>query len=290
MQSQRRRRATRTAAPARRASSALPWILKPPTPSVLRVCFLSSACCSTPPLIPRNKQLRHRCCVHRYFKPNDSAYLIAVHSCAATPPPPCGAFRQVPCIDDEGNEFCTVEHTLSSAARSGPNGAGLCVPCGFSGRPTCPSAPPGTTDAVLWWRHQVLLLFCLGCLVVCHRCLHQLSYSIVYRCLHSLYLPPLGSRAARPFPHCRPAHAGEPPCDVGWLPDATGLPVCRFCGANCDPACNEAGGSCPEGLVCSTDDPAAADAECVGACPPPACCWPSTFVAPALAASLAECP
>ena len=33
------------------------------------------------------------------------------------------------------------------------------------------------------------------------------------------------------------------------------------------PACNEAGGSCPEGLVCSTDDPAAADAECVGAPP-----------------------
>ena len=59
-------------------------------------------------------------------------------------------------------------------------------------------------------------------------------------------------------------HAGEPPCDIGWLPDEAD--ICRFCGAACQPNCNEPFAQpCPEGTICSSDDPDVPDAECIGA-------------------------
>ena len=46
----------------------------------------------------------------------------------------CGGMRQMPCVDADGNPFCTFEP-------AGINGNGVCVTCGNNGRPLCLSAP-----------------------------------------------------------------------------------------------------------------------------------------------------
>lgn len=53
----------------------------------------------------------------------------------------CGGFRQVPCVDGSGNEFCTYVPPANQGDRSAPNGAGLCVACGQGGRPPCLDQP-----------------------------------------------------------------------------------------------------------------------------------------------------
>ena len=56
----------------------------------------------------------------------------------------CGGMFQLPCLTLAGDPFCTIEHN-DAGGRSGPNGNGLCVPCGFSGRPVCSGAQPADT-------------------------------------------------------------------------------------------------------------------------------------------------
>ena len=62
--------------------------------------------------------------------------LLAVALLAAAASQDCGGLRDPPCVDGDGNPFCTFTE------RAGLNGNGFCVMCGNSGRPTCLSAPP----------------------------------------------------------------------------------------------------------------------------------------------------
>lgn len=66
--------------------------------------------------------------------------LLVLAALAAPAFAQCGEFREPPCIDAMGNEFCTIVHN-EAGGRSGPNGNGLCTPCGFSGKTVCNSVP-----------------------------------------------------------------------------------------------------------------------------------------------------
>ena len=62
--------------------------------------------------------------------------LLAVALLAPAAAQDCGGLRDPPCVDGDGNPFCTVTE------RAGVNGNGVCVPCGNNGRPVCLSAAP----------------------------------------------------------------------------------------------------------------------------------------------------
>ena len=53
---------------------------------------------------------------------------------------PCGGFRKVPCVDDNGHEYCNF--TPDDAPRTAVNNNGVCVPCGSRGRTPCSGMCP----------------------------------------------------------------------------------------------------------------------------------------------------
>ena len=80
----------------------------------------------------------------------------------------CGGLRDLPCIDENGLEVCFVPNNVGSG-RSGPNGNGVCTPCGNNGRTVCNSAisPPLAFD-ILCTELAALLMLCLAsCMHLC---------------------------------------------------------------------------------------------------------------------------
>ena len=55
----------------------------------------------------------------------------------------CGGRRDLRCLNEQGDPFCTfVPRPSDNARASAPNGNSLCVPCGNNGRPLCLGARP----------------------------------------------------------------------------------------------------------------------------------------------------
>ena len=83
----------------------------------------------------------------------------------------CGGMRQMPCVDADGNPFCTFEP-------AGLNGRGVCVTCGNNGRPVCLSAPlscvtPCSLEKSFLRCRLLLSLQKLTWSKLCTRCRHR---------------------------------------------------------------------------------------------------------------------
>ena len=62
-------------------------------------------------------------------------------SCGGPCPGECGGLREPPCIDAQGNPFCTYVPPANEGGRSAPNGNNVCVACGQMGRTPCLDEP-----------------------------------------------------------------------------------------------------------------------------------------------------
>ena len=185
---------------------------------------------------------------------------FALLACLASPVAAqgCGGLRQPPCVDEDGNPFCTYVPPPDQGGRSAPNGNNVCVACGQMGRTPCLDEPvcnPGFTLGT----SSAGFPACVSCGGPCPgECggLRQPPCTDAQGDPFCTYVPP-ASQGDRSAPNgngvcvaCgqngRPTCLTEPVCNPGFTAQENSLGdlVCAFCGANC-PGAHASDQHCP---------------------------------------------